>query len=224
LPALYARLAASARSIVGAGANSGFYELIAAAVSPNAHIFAFEPFPEACAALRQNIALNRFEDRIEALAVAMSNEVGTARLYVPAKTHGAVLEHSSSLNPDFRPEHSDVIEVPVTTLDHFVAVRGILHVDLLRADVESTEHLVLAGAAQVLEAHRPIVVMEVLADAHCAALEVVRARYGYVAYCVTERGIERCPAVAYRPRVQNQVLCPEERVAELEELGKGIGT
>ena len=217
-PSLYARLAMQSGVIVGVGANSGLYELIAAASSAIAAIYSFEPFPPAIELLERNIALNGFEERIEVLKMAVSNTVGEQPFHVPAKTHGTILETSSSLNPAFRPEHHEVLTVATTTLDHFAEERGIECIDLLHIDVESMEHAVLAGAVQVLKSHRPFVLIEVLEESDCDALEQLRADSGYSSFWIDGSTFRLQSRLVCRLGAADQLLCPEERCEELAGL------
>jgi FkbM family methyltransferase len=65
--------------------------------------------------------------------------------------------------------------VPVTTLDHYVAQRGIERVHMLKVDVEGFEHKVLRGADEVLRRNHPYLMLELNAKgdielAHTAEL------------------------------------------------------
>jgi FkbM family methyltransferase len=64
------------------GANVGFLTLIAARlVGPNGQVVAFEPLPSNCEAIRRNLALNQMVN-VEVVGVALSDEVGSAKLDV----------------------------------------------------------------------------------------------------------------------------------------------
>ena len=213
----YGRLVKCAEVIVGVGANSGFYELVAAVYSDSSQIYAFEPFPPALESLEANIRLNGFESRIHVEAKAVADKPGTAQLYVPEKRFGETLESSASLNKDFRPGHDRVIDVPVTTLDQFARENGLSRMDILRIDVESFEHAVLKGAREVLRNLRPIIAIEILEAADCATIEAIRAETGYRSFYVAGRDIVPQHSVVYREGHDNQILCPEEKTDELRD-------
>ncbi|HEV3047165.1 MAG TPA: FkbM family methyltransferase [Solirubrobacteraceae bacterium] len=64
------------------GANVGFLTLIAARlVGPEGRVVAFEPLPSNCEAIRRNLALNEMGN-VEVVGVALSDEVGSAKLDV----------------------------------------------------------------------------------------------------------------------------------------------
>src|ERR1043166_5524486 len=66
--------------VLDVGANVGSYTLLFAFwTAPAGRVFAFEPSPDAREGLRQHLALNGVDDRVEIVPVAASAEVGTAR-------------------------------------------------------------------------------------------------------------------------------------------------
>lgn len=223
LPAILAALAPGAGTVIGVGANSGFYDLAAATLSDKAQVYAFEPFPEAYQALCDNIRLNQLEGRVHAVDKAVADREDTMNLFVPAKTHGTILETSSSLNPHFREAHSEVLRVPVTTLDRYAADRGLAPIDVIRIDVESMEHLVLHGAARILQESQPYLVLEVLESADVEMLNVLCAQAGYLPYLLSEQAIVAQETVRWRPGSENQLFCPLSRKAELLGRMKEIG-
>lgn len=228
LPHVYCALASEASVIFGIGANSGIYELAAAVLNPKAAIYAFEPYPPALDALRSNLNLCGCGDAIQVVPMGASDIAGVCALYIPAKTHGATLETSASLNRDFRAEHSDVIHISVTTVDDFVRKNLLPRVDILRIDVESAEHLVLEGARETLRQHRPSVFIEVLGDANVEALEALRKEACYRAFLLTPDCIIPLEKITRHKIGVNQMLLPEEhaqaRCASLASTGLTIKT
>ncbi len=218
LPLVYARLAERAKVILGVGANSGLYEIIAAAVSHDSTMYAFEPFPPAIHWLNHNIRLNHFENRVQVIEQAVSDEVGTAKLFIPEKRFGDTLETSASLNETFREKHSEVVEVPVITLDLFVEKHAIKRVDILRADVESAEDSVLRGAEKILAIMKPWVLIEVLDSAKLDDLERMRRKHNYRVFWLTETGLVEQKTVCYSPKSPNQLLCPADKYDLLKQL------
>ena len=220
---LFAGFAKEAKCIVDVGANTGLFSLIAAACSTIAAIHAFEPFPLCQKLLGVNLRLNRFESRVKIQPHALSDSDGRMNLYVPLQDHG-LDETSCSLNGMFRAEHSQVIPVPVTTLDGYCRESKIAKIDLLKIDVETHEPQVLRGADRVLREHRPLIFLEVLACADVAALNDL-AGPASVRSDLPDRltRLEICPAVEYRPGHINHLFCPPEKLAMAKAIASRIG-
>jgi FkbM family methyltransferase len=136
------------------GANVGFMTLIAARmVGPEGHVYAFEPIPEIARALAQNAARNDLAN-VTVLELALSDEAGEAVLRIPDVNQGAHLARVA--------DHvaADELTVRTAVLDDLVAERGLRPPTLVKLDVEGAELLVLDGARRTLEAHRPVLVIE----------------------------------------------------------------
>ena len=219
---LFAAYAAESRCIVDVGANTGLFSLTAAACSPSAIIHAFEPFPLCQKLLDANLRLNGFETRVRICRQALSEKDGELNLYVPKQDHG-LDETSCSLNSDFRAEHSEVIPVPVVTLDGYCRENKIEKIDLLKIDVETHEPQVLRGATEVLDKHRPMIFLEVLVCADVAALNALADRHKYIPIVMTDDRLEICSKVEYHPGHFNQLFCPPEKLAALEQIASRIG-
>lgn len=136
-----------------------------------------------------------------------------AELHVPDPVHGLV-ETSASLNHEFRDEgDTSAIDVRVSTIDD--ELRGEGPVRLLKIDVESTEHDVLAGAATILERDRPLVILEVLHVGDHPALEEIRARYDYVDVRLRPADVTVGDSVRFDPDAWNHLWVPADRLDEV---------
>jgi hypothetical protein len=144
---------------------------------------------------------------MKASASALSGREGTAQLYAPWDNHG-VVETSSSLEAAFKERHQAVIDVPVTTIDR--AVAGGSGPTLIKIDVEGHELAVLTGAEATLAAHRPMVLIELLANTDWAGLNAVAAKHGYGGVSLSPQGRSLAPTLTFDPDSWNQVLCPLE--------------
>ena len=193
--------------MIDAGANTGFYGLLAAAAHRSNRVLAFEPDPKVFPILAGNVEVNGLARRMRPSTAALSDREGTAQLYVPWDDHG-VVETSSSLEAGFKPRHQDVLSVPVTTVDRAVA-DGSGPV-LIKIDVEGHELAVLRGAEGVLAAHRPIVLVELLATTDWAGLNGLVAKHRYGGVSLSSEGRRLTPTLSFDPQSWNQVLCPIE--------------
>ena len=121
------------------GAHIGLITFALAAQRPDVSIHAFEPSTRNIAGWQRNHALNPSE-RVRLVEGAVSDHEAGARLTVPADSGaGTLTEHDGE-------------EVATVTLDAYCARTGIGHIDVLKVDVESHEHAVLAGARELLAA------------------------------------------------------------------------
>lgn len=155
-PALLAtlrdRLAPDAVSF-DVGANIGPVTLAMSRLTPQGHVFAFEPAPSNFSYLVRNIEDNGAVN-VTAERVALYDTDGPLRFTVsdddPAGSHVPA-------------EGTDgaATTVQAMTLDRFVEERGVTRLDLIKLDVEGAELRVLRGAAATLARFRPDLVFEV---------------------------------------------------------------
>jgi FkbM family methyltransferase len=154
------------------GSNVGVYGHLAAAYSDR-DVHLFEPTPGAVEVARA--AILREGARFTVVQTALGEESGTARLYLSDRT-----DSSNSLNASFRP-HTRHLDVSVQRLDDYVARTGVVPA-VLKVDTETTEPEVLAGSSELIRAHRPWLLIEVLAGRVEVRLEEVLRPHGYTYY------------------------------------------
>jgi FkbM family methyltransferase len=144
------------------GANLGYYTVLMAKAVPQGKVYAFEPDPFCHALLQLNIRINRLEN-VVVNCLALGERPGTSSFF--RCTDSAF----NSFKDTARKAVSSVIEVPVTTLDEFVAANDVPRVDFVKVDVEGAEGLVLAGAKRLLQdsAQRPrLLLLELFEENH----------------------------------------------------------
>ena len=156
--ALAARLRAG-DVVLDVGANVGFFTVVCAhLVGARGRVCAFEPVPANVAAIRRNARLNR-QAQVSVAMTAVGDRNGRATLVLARHAGGAALA-GCDRPPDARGE----LQVPVTTLDAWLAgERAGLPgpVRLVKVDVEGAELAVLRGAAGLVAADRPLLLVEV---------------------------------------------------------------
>jgi FkbM family methyltransferase len=140
-------------TIFDVGAHVGNMTELYRLMFENPEIHAFEPQPEIFAELQRRfggtagVILNR---------LALADRIGTATLH----------QNTDSGTSSLLPLHADsswarqlnlatraAIEVPLETIDHYCATRGIAAIDLLKIDVQGFEPDCLRGAAGMLGRH-----------------------------------------------------------------------
>src|ERR1043165_8265108 len=128
------------------GANGGIFTVLAGKrLGPTGRVHAFEPGEAAQVLLRQNIALNELSN-VAVYEGAVSNHCGSTKLAVAqdmALSSLAKTEHPNQSVKEWR-------EVPVITLDEYVAQKGIQRVHFIKIDVEGAEKWVFEGADRLL--------------------------------------------------------------------------
>jgi len=134
------------------GANQGIYTCaFGALVGPEGRVEGFEPQEYAVELALRNINLNRFAHvRINRFAV--SSKIGKRFLDT---SRGAV---AASIVKNFGGSKGEMVSV--TTLDTFAKEHSISRVDLIKMDIEGAEFEALLGAQHVINAYRPVIVLE----------------------------------------------------------------
>jgi FkbM family methyltransferase len=124
------------------GANVGYYAMIAArGVGPNGRVYAFECVPQTSRFLRHNVRANGFTDTVVVVEQAVSDRIGTARLFIRGwdQTESSIWQQDSARGS---------LEVETTTVDEMLGGDG---VDLVKIDVEGGEVRALAGMQRTLD-------------------------------------------------------------------------
>lgn len=156
LTALFTRLLKPGMIVVDAGANIGYYSLIAARLlGDSGRVYAFEPEAHNFALLARSIALNGYTN-VTPVRKALSDRTGTTKLFLDPHNLGTF-----SLAEQNVPSAFSARDVETISLDEFLARTPADHrVDLLKIDTQGAEGLVLAGASKVLEKHSVKILLE----------------------------------------------------------------
>ncbi len=136
--------------VIDIGANKGLTTVaVAREVGSRGHVYAFEPVPEYCAALKANLARNA-ADNVSVHQLALSNRTGQIRFY----KHG----EGSGITPT---DDAELLWVEATTVGDFLNEQETSRIDILNLDCEGSELLVLEGAEAVLQVQSPQVFCEI---------------------------------------------------------------
>ena len=135
------------------GANIGIYTVLLADAAADGHVDAFEPVPETHERLVGNVARNHLTN-VTLHRVALSSRPGTARMAVHADAHGC--DQIGEVEPG-----AVAIEVGTVTGDDFLAASPHGDPDVVKVDIEGHEPEFLAGAWEMFERRRPLLIMEV---------------------------------------------------------------
>jgi FkbM family methyltransferase len=137
---------------IDVGANIGFLSVVAAKlVAPGGRVVAFEPHPDARAALGRLLERNGVTAIVDVERSAPTNVVGSGPLYLTDDNILSTLDPGQSpLRADFVFDRS--VDVELTTLDAWLAGRPEIapRISLIKIDVEGVEDRVLAGMESLL--------------------------------------------------------------------------
>ena len=152
-------VAEGAEVILDVGANCGWYAIhLQARMAPNGIIYAFEPVPKTHEELKANIKLNNLQDKIKEQNIALSDQSGTAVMYLPSFSGSP----AASLRNLHEEEENIEVECKLEQLDEFCHTRGMARIDLIKCDVEGAELLVLRGGKESIKKYRPVLFIEIL--------------------------------------------------------------
>ena len=141
------------------GAHIGYDTLKAASlVGTSGRIVAFEPNPLTLAILRSNVEASGARN-VTIQPIACTDSEQELTLYDSRRTGNS---GSSSLSSDNAGDAGTPYTVRGRPIDSVVAELGLRRIDVLKADVEGAELLVLRGAAQSVRRFHPKLIMEVV--------------------------------------------------------------
>jgi len=212
-------------TVIDAGANQGFYSLLAAGcVGPTGCVLAFEPVQSEFEKLGQNAEVNHYTN-ISAMNCAVGASVGETQFFVAEDGFGT-FSSRKMLADDLKHLRRTAVRVPLTTLDAAAEEQKLTRCDLVKIDVEGGELEVLRGAERLLQRFRPLVMCE-LADIRTATwnypardIYLFLERLGYRWYEPSSEGVLTvAPAQErYDPDWKNLVAVPKERAQEWASL------
>lgn len=153
---------------VDAGANTGFYSLLAHAANPKIQSRAFEPNPAVFKKLVRHVELNGLANSCQLHAFALGNSTGIVSFQVP---EDATMGRIAAPGDD-----DGGISVEIRRLDDLLAGQA---VDLVKIDVEGYELGVLQGMLGILHAHRPVIFFECLPGSPTQEIEALLHGVGY---------------------------------------------
>ncbi len=134
------------------GANVGLYSIYAAKFS-NARVIAFEPSVFNLELLARNIYLNRLQDKITIVPIALSDNIGPSLFKMSNLSWGGAL---STFGKDFDQngsKYSSVFEYQTIgiTMDKVDNLLNIPNPSYIKIDVDGIEHFVLRGGLKILK-------------------------------------------------------------------------
>ena len=129
--------------VLDVGASTGVWADAAKRIFPEARFVLMDPLHDQY--FRTNKWYFRRNPDFEPICAAVSDQPGEAELNVSPDLYGSSLLHGGGS------QTNETVKVPVVTLDQVARDKKLTGRGLLKIDVQFTEHLVLAGAQQVLK-------------------------------------------------------------------------
>ena len=173
---------------VDVGAHLGLYTLYAAGRA--AAVWSFEPSSREFAGLRRNIERNKLSG-VHAMQLALGSGDRDAELRVAASMHSGQNTLRSFSHAGVVAERVET--VGVRRLDRFADEHNLGRIDVIKVDVEQTEHEVFQGAGEILRSMQPWLLLEV-SDAtslshrtHGVELFELLHSFGYVFHAFDHR-------------------------------------
>lgn len=180
--------------VVDAGAYVGTHALFLSRAC-GARVLAFEPHPESCEVLRQNVAHHGASESVVVHPVALG----------ASESRGVLLTASRTDLRDTRVEDGPEGPVPIVPLDA-IDLPG--PVAVMRIDVQGMELAVLSGARATIERDRPHLYVEVHSAAALAEVATLLAEWGYL----PRAQFGSSPTVLFAPLVARSEDLAEDRV------------
>ncbi len=176
------------------GANIGEMSIFSAhLLGEGAKVFSFEPMKETYKILKENIALNGYENRVKAFDIALSDKTGEADLYA-ATEYNENGSFEDGLHTLYATNDRSV-KLQTIRMETLDSKQGELPApDFIKLDVEGAELHVLKGAGNTLKTKHPKIVLEFNKDTFEAAgysqrevLDFLR-QFDYKFFTVETRG------------------------------------
>ena len=170
------------------GANVGYFTMLMAQAASAGSVHAFEPVVLNASLLKASVELNGFTN-VHFNQCAVGDHVGVVSFSQSSDSA------YSSIHDTGRKSLERILTVPIVTLDEYLDREGIERVDVLKADVEGAEGLVVAGASRLLsdERRRPYIILLELYDQNLHA-------FGSSVSIV----VEKMQSFGYKPLVVNE--------------------
>jgi FkbM family methyltransferase len=165
------------RVIVDVGANVGLFTLYAARCAPQARIVAIEPFPATFDRLLTMVRDHHLDTRVSCLNCAATGAGGVRvmrDLHVPSQRR-SLMPAANGLPGT---------QVFGKTLEQILDENNLLHVDLLKMDIEGSEYEVLLSAPQEALARISRIALEYHGDSAPYSKQQIFQRLGQAGFRV----------------------------------------
>jgi FkbM family methyltransferase len=204
--------------VIEIGANVGIYTCFFDALikaTPDARltgVVAFEPSQEAYRRLMVNLAANDAR-AVKSFNAAVAAKAGFHAFYEPSNhlTNGSFHKDFSQIFSNQVVE-STVLAVAPSDLGHFL--KGKRH-PLIKIDVEGYEATLLQGMAEIIDAHHPDLLLEVLKGLP-EELEAMAALQPYRKFLITKDGLRPHPRLFASETMRDWLLVHPDSLTSID--------
>lgn len=156
LTELFRKIVKKGMTFVDAGANIGYYTLLAASlVGENGRVFAFEPEPECFALMVKSIDYNRFQN-VNVERASLGDDEGITNPSLPespGRHTKAIIQIQAESSRQEGPKGK---ALPIITLDRLCNYK---RVDMIKIHTSGSKPHVLRGARNLIQKHHPRIIV-----------------------------------------------------------------
>lgn len=204
------------------GSNIGYFSVLAAKHNPTIKVFAFDPSPGPFHYLKENIILNKIENQVSALDLALSNENGEVVFSIAANPKYSYLKFNSLGGGGHISSVRDTSltmqkKVRTQTLDSFVEDYGMTDLGLIKMDAENAEHLILQGGIKSIQKFRPVIITEVFSKEMAELIQQEIVQNNYSLYKLNTNTPEKIQSLIadLNDEINNVMMVPAEKESSL---------
>ena len=142
--------------VIDAGANIGTFSVFAANLSPEGHVYAFEPVKSTFYYLENNA---KKYPQIICVNKGLGSEGGDKDILNLGEGNGSNVLTDSPFYQNSEKKEGRIENVIITTIDDFVREHNIEKVDFIKIDTEGYEANILKGAVETIKKFKPTIAM-----------------------------------------------------------------
>jgi FkbM family methyltransferase len=139
-------------TLLDIGANTGYYGIMSAYMSPQSKTYSFEPLNQHCDYIIESSKLNKLSN-IDIIEYALGETNEKKDIYPVGS--------GTSFIKDFTKHGKNKINIEIKVLDDVVKEKKIDNIHFVKIDVEGFEFEVLKGAKNTIESFKPIIFTEI---------------------------------------------------------------
>lgn len=156
------------KNVIDLGGHIGSFSIqITRYLEKNGKVICVEPSPYNVSLIKENIERNKLGDIIQVQQKAVSSKSGKATLYISTDNTGG-----NKLGM-VEPSSKEAVEVDVTTLANIADEFNGEAIDLLKIDVEGSEHSILFPCGDLLKSKVKLVIGEAGSSNYGDALDII---------------------------------------------------